>query len=110
MDCRDSSINKDLATTVFRIFQETLTNIARHSGASEVWVRLTQEENELSLEVIDNGKGITRKQIEDPRSFGIIGIRERVTIWNGTFRITGKHHRGTTVTVVIPISREEAGA
>jgi PAS domain S-box-containing protein len=110
VDCRDSSINKDLATTVFRIFQETLTNAARHSGASEVWVRLTQDENELCLEVADNGKGITRRQTEDPRSFGIIGIRERVTMWNGTFRINGRHSRGTTVTVTIPLCSEEARA
>jgi PAS domain S-box-containing protein len=105
VDCRDSSIEKDLATTLFRVFQETLTNIARHAGATAVWVRLTQEENELCLEVIDNGKGITRKQIEDPRSFGIIGIRERVNLWNGSIRITGKHNRGTTVSVVIPFHR-----
>lgn len=110
VDCRDGSISKDLATTVFRIFQETLTNIARHSGASEVWVRLTQDGNELSLEVTDNGKGISRKQLENQRSFGIIGIRERVTMWNGTFRITGKHNRGTTVTVTIPLGREDTRA
>lgn len=105
VDCRDSSLEKDLATTVFRVFQETLTNIARHSGATEVWVHLKLEENELCLEVTDNGKGITRRQLEDSKSFGIIGMRERVNLWNGTIRIAGKHNRGTTVTVVIPLGK-----
>jgi PAS domain S-box-containing protein len=103
VDCVDSSLEKDLATALFRIFQETLTNVARHAGATMVWVRLTQGENELCLEVTDNGKGITRQQIENPLSFGIMGIRERANLWNGSVRITGKRNRGTTVTVLIPI-------
>ncbi len=107
VDCRDDCIEKDLATAVFRIFQETLTNAARHSRATEVWARLTQDDHVLKLEVTDNGKGITRKQAEDPRSFGIIGIRERVGLWNGRMRITGKNRQGTTVSIQIPI-REEA--
>ncbi len=106
VDCRDSSIDKDLATTLFRIFQETITNIARHAGASAVWVRLTQDDKELHLEVVDNGKGISRSQSEDSRSFGIIGIRERVNLWNGQIRIAGRRNRGTTVSVTIPVVRE----
>jgi signal transduction histidine kinase len=103
VDCADASIGKDLATTLFRIFQETLTNVTRHAGATMVWVRLTQHDSELCLEVADNGKGITRKQVEDPSSFGIIGIRERVNFLNGHVRISGKPGRGTIVTVLIPI-------
>lgn len=103
IDCHDSSIEKDLATALFRIFQETLTNVVRHAGATLVRVRLVQGEEGLCLEVIDNGKGITRKQAEDPRSFGIIGIRERVNLWNGRVRITGKSKRGTTVAILIPL-------
>jgi len=105
IDCWDGLIEKDLATAIFRIFQETLTNVARHSGATAVWVRLTQEGDDLCLEVTDNGKGITRKQAEDSRSFGIIGIRERVNLWNGQMRITGKSGRGTTVRVQIPLRK-----
>ncbi len=110
VDCRDECIEKDLATAVFRIFQETLTNVARHSRATAVWARLTQEGGMLNLEVTDNGKGITRKQAEDPRSFGIIGIRERVGLWNGCMRITGKSRQGTTVSIQIPIRREVSQA
>ena len=103
MDCRESSIEKDLATTLFRIFQETLTNIARHAGASKVMASLRQDENNLCFEIVDNGKGITRKQIDNPRSFGIMGIRERVNLWRGSVRITGKRNQGTRVTILIPM-------
>lgn len=106
VDCRDDYIQKDLATAVFRIFQETLTNVARHSRATAVWARLTQEKGVLNLQVTDNGKGITRKQAEDPRSFGIVGIRERVSLWNGCMRITGSKNKGTTVSIQIPICEE----
>lgn len=101
-------IEKDLATTLFRIFQETLTNVARHAGATAVKVRLLRKGDALCLEIADNGKGITRKQIEDPRSFGIMGIRERANLWNGTVSITGRAKRGTTLTVTIPRPKEGA--
>lgn len=104
-DCKDSSVDKDLATTLFRIFQETLTNVARHADATLVRVRLVQKGDELRLEVADNGKGITQKQIGDPKSFGIMGISERVNMWGGSVSITGKPHRGTTIKVRIPMHR-----
>lgn len=100
------TISRELATTLFRIFQGTLTNVARHAGATAVKVRLKQARSELCLQVADNGKGITLKQIEDPQSFGIMGIRERATLWNGSVLITGKTRRGTTVTVRIPLPEE----
>jgi signal transduction histidine kinase len=107
LTCKDSSVEKDLATTVFRVFQETLTNIARHAGATLVRVRLTQKGDELCLDVSDNGKGITQKQIGDPKSFGIVGIRERVNLWGGSVSITGKPQKGTTIKVRIPMRRGE---
>ncbi|MEN6476085.1 MAG: PAS domain S-box protein [Syntrophaceae bacterium] len=101
-----ATISKELASTLFRIFQGTLTNVARHAEATAVKVHLSQAANELRLQVADNGKGITLKQIEDPQSFGIMGIRERANLWNGSMRITGKARRGTTVTVQIPLPEE----
>ena len=70
-----------------------------------MWVRLVQKEDELRLEVIDNGKGITVKQAEDPRSFGIIGIRERANLWGGSVQIAGVQNRGTTINVTIPLRK-----
>ena len=106
LNCRDNLIEKDLATTIFRIFQETLTNIARHADAVLVRVRLAQKGGELCLDVSDNGKGITPEQIRNPKSFGIVGIRERVNMWGGSVTITGEPQKGTTIKVRIPMRRE----
>jgi PAS domain S-box-containing protein len=107
LNCKDSSVEKDLATTLFRIFQETLTNVARHAEATSVRVRLTRKNNELRLDVSDNGKGITPKQIGDPKSFGIVGIRERVNLWGGSVSITAKPKKGTVIKIRIPIHKGE---
>ncbi len=107
LDCKESSVDKDLATALFRIFQETLTNIARHAGASRVKVRLVEKGDELRLDVSDNGKGITPEQAGDPKSFGIVGIRERVNLWGGSVSINGKPGKGTTIRVRIPIHGRE---
>lgn len=104
-DCKEGSIEKDLATTVFRIFQESLTNVTRHARATLVKVRFSQNRDEFSLDVSDNGKGISPEEASDPKSFGILGIRERVNLWNGTVSITGKPQKGTTVKVRIPVRK-----
>ena len=85
------------------ILQETLTNVIRHAGASQVTVRLFEKNAALVLEVADNGRGVTRAQIEDPRSFGLIGMRERVHPWGGTVAIEGKQNQGTRVSVTVPL-------
>jgi len=107
VDCRDNLIGKDLATTLFRIFQETLTNITRHAEASKVMVRLTQDQKTICLDMADNGKGITRNQIDNSSSFGIIGMRERVNLMGGSLRITGKRNQGTRVTIVVPVEDDQ---
>jgi PAS domain S-box-containing protein len=103
LSCEYTSVGKDLATTIFRVFQETLTNIARHAEATLVKVRLAEKGGELCLDVSDNGKGITPEQIADPKSFGIMGIRERVNLWGGSVSIIGKPRKGTAIRVRIPI-------
>jgi signal transduction histidine kinase len=91
------------STALFRIFQETLTNVARHAGASRVDVLLRQDPGEVELTVTDDGKGITTEQASDARSLGIVGMRERVHALGGTLQITGQPGRGTTVRVTIPV-------
>ena len=103
LDCNESAIKKDLATCLFRIFQETLTNVARHADASRVLVNLNSKGRNLCLKVSDNGRGITPEEINDVKSFGIIGIRERARLWNGMVRIKGLRRKGTTVEVRIPM-------
>lgn len=100
-------IDKDLATAVFRIFQETLTNIARHSQATQCEVTLSENEKELCLEVKDNGVGIKPQQIDDPRSFGMIGMRERAHLWGGTVHVRNIKPSGTMVKLLIPLRKGE---
>ena len=102
-DLKESAVEKELATAVFRIFQETLTNIVRHANATHVRVRLVQKNSELRLDVSDNGIGITEGDINNSASFGIVGIRERANLWGGTVNISGKPYKGTKVSVRIPI-------
>ncbi len=107
LECDDSVIDKDLSTALFRIFQEALTNIARHADATEVRIGLSREGNEFCLEVMDDGRGISPEQIDDSMSLGIIGMRERAHLWGGSVCLRGKGGGGTIVTVRIPISRGE---
>jgi signal transduction histidine kinase len=100
----DIEIDQESATAMFRIFQETLTNVARHANASEVGVRLAKENGDLTLEVHDNGIGIGTKQLSDGRSFGILGMRERAALLGGKLTIIAAPEKGTTVRVRIPVA------
>jgi len=95
-------IDPETATAVFRIFQETLTNIARHANAGEVTVRLAEEAGALCLDVQDNGRGIKADELVSPGSLGILGMRERTVLRGGELTIVGKPGKGTTVRVRIP--------
>lgn len=100
-------VNKEISTEMFRIFQEALTNIARHAGAQKITVILQNLEDRLTMEVRDDGRGITKKEIVDPTSIGITGMRERIYALEGTLEIKGVQGKGTTVTVNIPLREEK---
>lgn len=100
-------LDKNLEIAIFRIFQESLTNIARHSEASEVQVKLERNKKSLILSIQDDGKGITNKQIKAKKSFGLLGMMERAVIFNGEVKITGFKDLGTQVVVTMPILNEE---
>ncbi len=102
-------LDQDTSTAVFRILQEALTNVARHANATEVEVGLKEWNGLLVLKVKDNGKGITEKQISKSNSFGLLGVKERVHFRGGKVDIKGVQNKGTTVTVSIPIKKEEKG-
>lgn len=97
-------LTKDQSTAIFRIFQETLTNIMRHAGATKVDVRLEMNKDTLTLEVADNGRGITETEIGNSQSFGLLGIRERLYPLNGKVDFIGHPNKGTRVIVRVPIS------
>jgi PAS domain S-box-containing protein len=103
VDPEEIILDQDRSTAIFRIFQETLTNIARHAKATRVTISLKEKDDKVELRVRDNGKGITKEQISDSKSFGLMGIRERVHTWGGKVKITGKPGEGTTVVVSMPI-------
>jgi signal transduction histidine kinase len=107
MDFEDSSLDQERATAVFRILQETLTNIARHASATNVRIELKEVLGQLRLTVRDDGKGIEESKIFSHSAFGLIGIRERVHMLGGNVRISGVPNQGTIVSVFIPLDGSE---
>jgi len=107
-DLRVPLLNHELNTAFFRIFQETLTNVIRHAGATHVAVSLKNNGEDVVLEVIDNGRGITKEEISNTKSMGLLGMRERAALLGGEFKI-GRIPRGkgTKVTVAIPLPHPE---
>jgi signal transduction histidine kinase len=101
---------RDQSTQIFRIFEETLTNIIRHAEATQVNVRFTDKGDTVVLAVKDNGKGITEAQLQSPGSFGLIGIRERIHSLGGEIIITGSPGSGTEVSVEVPKKKSEPSA
>jgi len=108
VDPDDIVLNRQHSTTIFRIFQEALTNVARHAKATKVRISLLEKDDGIVLHVEDNGKGITKKQMNNPQSFGLIGIQERVHFLNGEIRIKGTRNKGTSLIVHIPLGKEES--
>jgi PAS domain S-box-containing protein len=92
-----------LATAVFRIFQEMLSNVARHSKASWVRIRIALSAGQLTMEVQDNGVGADASALDDTRSYGVMGMRERALHFGGTLHIESRRGKGTQARLVIPL-------
>ncbi|HET6495360.1 MAG TPA: ATP-binding protein, partial [Thermoleophilia bacterium] len=95
--------SKEIATTTFRILQEALTNVARHSHATEVSITLTTKDNEIELVVADNGRGIPPADLEGPGSLGLLGMRERAALHRGDVTFESAARGGTVVTLRLPL-------
>jgi signal transduction histidine kinase len=104
----DIPVDRDCVTAVFRIFQESLTNIARHAKATEVRISLERRNGRLVLRLQDNGKGIQPEDVHGARSLGILGMQERVRLLNGELSIAGNDGHGTVVSVEIPLKSENS--
>jgi signal transduction histidine kinase len=103
---REPLPNQDLSTTLFRIFQETLTNVIRHAGATCVEVDLKEAYGRIILAVKDNGRGIAQTDIFNNKSMGLLGMRERAALLGGSFEIGNiPRGKGTRVRVTIPLLR-----
>ncbi|RYY53662.1 MAG: PAS domain S-box protein [Chitinophagaceae bacterium] len=94
---------------LFRIFQESLTNVARHSGAKKVYVSLKESDNNVILTVRDNGYGFDEEKTRK-KTLGLLGMKERSTVMGGDYSITSAPGEGTTVKVSVPISLEKEKA
>lgn len=100
----ETTLDADGATAAFRIFQEILTNVARHAQATQVEVILEESASFLTLQVQDNGRGITESEIHSPKSIGLLGMQERARLRAGEVQFQGTPGKGTTVTVRLPLS------
>jgi signal transduction histidine kinase len=96
-------LDQQRSIAVFRVFQELLTNVARHANASKVDVLMEVRDAVLSLEVKDNGKGIAAGQVDSANSLGFLGMRERVLPFGGSVEVVGTSASGTTVRVTVPL-------
>ncbi|HEV2481915.1 MAG TPA: PAS domain S-box protein [Puia sp.] len=99
------NLQQDIAVALFRIYQETLTNIARHAEASHVQVRLTSELRQISLEVQDDGKGFDEEIISSKRTLGLLGMQERALMIGGEFIFSSTPGKGTTIKILIPLEK-----
>lgn len=109
-DLDEATLSPEQSTALFRIFQEALTNVARHAAAAIVRVRIFREAGELVLSVVDDGRGINKENLSSARSLGVIGMRERATLLGGAVQITGASGGGTRVVARVPVSAGEAEA
>jgi len=97
-------LDKDRSTAIFRIFQESLTNVARHARATRVEVRLQLDRDRLVLQIIDDGTGFDPEVAKSGKSLGLIGMQERALLLGGDLKTEGAAGTGTTVTLVLPFS------
>lgn len=102
------ALPSDQATGLFRIFQESLTNVARHAKASRVDVSLREQQGQVTLRIRDNGRGVSKKEVTDPLSIGLLGMHERATACGGRLAIAGRPGWGTIVRVRMPLTVQAA--
>jgi PAS domain S-box-containing protein len=99
------ALSREKTTVLFRIFQEVLTNVMRHAGATEVSVDISVVGSRFCLEVQDNGRGIRESEKADPLALGILGMMERARSVGGAINITGKAGVGTVVEVCVSLDQ-----
>jgi two-component system, NarL family, sensor histidine kinase UhpB len=104
----DLDLPDPYSTAVFRVLQESLTNIARHAQATEVSVSLVRDDAGITLAIEDDGVGFAPSSQRKPNSFGLLGLRERAQLLGGEISIDSAPGKGTRVRLRIPV--EPAGA
>jgi len=102
--CNGTRFDPDLSLCIFRVFQEGYTNVLRHARATKISISLRHisSEKAVVLKIRDNGRGIRPEEVADPKSFGLIGMRERLRPYKGRMSLRGTPDKGTTLTISIP--------
>src|SRR6185312_1963038 len=103
---KERKFENNFGINIYRILQETLTNISRHAAAKLVTVTVSENKTELLLEILDDGKGINNESIGKGKTLGIIGMKERATLLGGTLTIEGTKNKGTCTKLILPIKNE----
>ncbi len=101
----EGAIDPHVSLALFRIFQEALTNVAKHAQATRVTVNLRRKRHHVILEIRDNGKGISQADLNKPKSFGLRGIRERINHLNGEFTLGAAEQGGCLIILSVPVAR-----
>jgi two-component system sensor histidine kinase UhpB len=113
MDCEFKSnvtkvdLGSQVNSSIFRILQEAVTNIIRHSGATKVLVSIEEEKDIIKFEILDNGIGIKEEDISNARSLGILGMKERTFQFNGKLHLENAPEGGTLLTLIVPKSENK---
>jgi len=101
----ESRLDSPRSTAVYRIFTETITNVGRHAEATRVDVELRSGGGMFMLEVRDDGRGMPRDELKEPKGLGILGMRERAQAFGGDVDIDSDPGKGTSVRVLIPVGK-----
>lgn len=104
----NETLPNDLDSSVFRVLQESLTNVARHAQATRVAVILDRTNTQIMLDVSDDGVGVPAGRLDGMASLGLVGMRERALACGGALSITGRPGGGTTVQLVVPVAGDES--
>jgi PAS domain S-box-containing protein len=101
----ETDIDPQVSTVVFRVLQESLTNVARHAGATQVKIALTCSSADMRLSVSDNGSGFDGSEVRTAKTFGLLGMRERAGMVGGMLTVDSEPGSGTSIDMVVPLPR-----
>jgi len=101
------SLERERSISLFRACEELLTNVALHSNASAAKLAVRQDAGDLVLEISDNGRGIAREEVYSSKSFGLVGVRERLHLLGGRLTVSGRPGKGTTATMRVPYGAQK---
>jgi PAS domain S-box-containing protein len=100
-----ATVPADLATSIFRIYQESLTNVMRHADATKVSASLQINNEDVRLNISDDGKGFVVEEIANKKTLGLMGMRERATLLGGSYEIISEPEDGTSVNIIVPFKK-----